>query len=172
MNGSNSHSHLLPSNTYNPEQYEGIYEILDNYAIRTISFEGLNETVAERIIKLRPMPSSFVIFAGTEEMDRMFKRAVKFDMIERPDRWYFFYMDFSQRLSKEITSQYPDITQFLPNNLMCCQYSVNKNCDCNDQLTVSSQRNIVHKDTRVSLFISFTTIRSPIWRWNNFCAVS
>lgn len=146
------------------EQYEGIYEILDNYVMRTISYDGLNETVAEKIIKLRPMPSSFVIFARTDEMDQMFKRvnvivlleykysnqdsylkinsfvkADKFDIIERPDRWYLFYLDFPLRKSREISSNYPEITEFLPNSFMCCQYSAKKNCDCANKLTVFSE---------------------------------
>lgn len=59
---------------YVTEQYEGIYEILDNFAIRSITFDGFNETVAEKIFNLRPMPSSYVIFANTDEMEKMFKR--------------------------------------------------------------------------------------------------
>lgn len=50
------------------EQYEGIYEVLNQYSIRSISFNGLNKTTADRIIKMRPMPTNFVIFARPMEM--------------------------------------------------------------------------------------------------------
>lgn len=60
------------------EQYEGIYEILNQYTIRSITFNGLDETIAERIIKLRPMPSNFIIFASPSEMPTMLENVTDF----------------------------------------------------------------------------------------------
>lgn len=58
------------------EQYEGIYEVLNQYSIRSITFNGLNETIAEQIIKLRPMPSNFVIFAHPSEMTNILENVI------------------------------------------------------------------------------------------------
>lgn len=55
------------------EQYEGIYEILNQYAIRSITFDGLNKTTANRIANLRPMPSHFAIFARPTEIMDLFE---------------------------------------------------------------------------------------------------
>lgn len=54
------------------EQYEAIYEVLNQYSIRSITFEGLDKNVANRINKMRPMPSNFVIFARPSEMKTLF----------------------------------------------------------------------------------------------------
>lgn len=61
------------------EQYEGIYEILNQYGIRSITFDGLNKSNANRIANLRPMPSHFVIFARPTEMN---------DFLENVIHWY------------------------------------------------------------------------------------
>lgn len=55
------------------EQYEGIYEILNQYSIRSITFDGLNKTTANRIANLRPMPSHFAIFARPTELMDLFE---------------------------------------------------------------------------------------------------
>lgn len=54
-----------------PEEYEAIYEVLNQYSIRSITFEGLDETVAKRILDMRPIPSNFVIFARPKEMNTL-----------------------------------------------------------------------------------------------------
>lgn len=59
------------------EQYEGIYEILNQYSIRSITFDGLNKTTANRIANLRPMPSHFVILASPTEMMDLFENVIK-----------------------------------------------------------------------------------------------
>lgn len=64
------------------EQYEGIYEVLNQYSVRSITFDGLNETTAERIKKLRPTPSHFIIFARPSEMAVLFENVSKI-------RWFF-----------------------------------------------------------------------------------
>lgn len=58
------------------EQYEGIYEVLNQYSIRSISFNGLNKTTADRIIKMRPMPTNFVIFARPTEMTELIQNVL------------------------------------------------------------------------------------------------
>lgn len=60
------------------EQYEGIYEILNQYYIRSITFDGLNKTTADRIVNLRPMPSHFAIFARPTEMMDLFENVNAF----------------------------------------------------------------------------------------------
>lgn len=59
------------------EQYEGIYEVLNQHSIRSITFEGLSEAIANRIIKMRPMPTNFVIFARPKEMEELFQNVKK-----------------------------------------------------------------------------------------------
>lgn len=58
------------------EQYEGIYEILSQYSIRSITFDGLNKTTANRIANLRPMPSHFAILARPTEMLDLFESVI------------------------------------------------------------------------------------------------
>ena len=65
------------------EQYEGIYEVLNQYSIRSITFDGLNETTADRIIKMRPMPSNFIIFARPTEMAVIFENVIFNNFISR-----------------------------------------------------------------------------------------
>lgn len=60
------------------EQFEGIYEVLDQYSIRSITFDGLDEATADRIIKMRPMPANFIIFARPSEMKVLFENVVNF----------------------------------------------------------------------------------------------
>lgn len=56
------------------EQFEGIYEVLNQQSIRSISFDGFDETIADRIIKMRPMPSHFVVFARSNDIKAIFDR--------------------------------------------------------------------------------------------------
>lgn len=65
--------HCLTCISPSVEQFEGIYEVLNQYQIRSITFNGLNEATADRIIKMRPMPSHFVIFAQPSEMTTLFQ---------------------------------------------------------------------------------------------------
>lgn len=58
------------------EQYEGIYEVLNQYWIRSITFDGLNKTTAHRIVNLRPMPSHFAIFARPTEIIDLFENVI------------------------------------------------------------------------------------------------
>lgn len=58
------------------EEYEAIYEVLNQYSIRSISFEGLDEAVAQRILDMRPIPSNFVVFARPNEMKTMFRNVI------------------------------------------------------------------------------------------------
>lgn len=60
------------------EQYEGLYEVLNQYSIRSITFDGLNKTTANRIANLRPMPSHFAIFARPPEMMELFENVNAF----------------------------------------------------------------------------------------------
>lgn len=58
------------------EQYEGIYEILNQYSIRSITFPGLTDSIAERILDLRPVPNNYAIVAGANEMDNLFNKVI------------------------------------------------------------------------------------------------
>lgn len=51
--------------------------MLNQYSVRSITFDGLDETVASRILNMRPMPSNFVIFARPAEMEILLEN-VKF----------------------------------------------------------------------------------------------
>lgn len=55
--------------------------MLNQFSIRSITFDGLNETTANRIIKMRPMPTNFVIFARPTEMNELFQN-VRIDSSE------------------------------------------------------------------------------------------
>lgn len=61
---------------YVPEEYEAIYEVLNQYSIRSITFEGLDEAVAQRILDMRPIPSNFIIFARPKEMTALFGNVI------------------------------------------------------------------------------------------------
>lgn len=56
------------------EQYEGIYELLSQYSIRSITYPGLSESISERILDLRPIPNNYGMVAGTEEMNALFNK--------------------------------------------------------------------------------------------------
>lgn len=60
------------------EQFEGIYEVLDQFSIRSITFDGLDEATADRIIKMRPMPANFIIFAHPSKMTVLFENVFGF----------------------------------------------------------------------------------------------
>lgn len=123
------------------EQYEGIIEILNQLSMRSITFSTLNETIAERILKIRPMPTNFAIFASADEMEKLYQKAVKYKIIERPNRWSLVYLTFPtihQRKQNEMISA--EIKQFLPSVDMCCVYlglDRSQQCECSNTISVS-----------------------------------
>lgn len=62
------------------ERYEGIDEILNQYSTRTFTFNGLNKTAAERIIKLRPVSPHYAIFARPSEMTSLLENVRHYDI--------------------------------------------------------------------------------------------
>lgn len=61
------------------EQIEGIYEVLNQYSIRSITYEGINDITAERIIRMRPIPTNFAILATAEKMSNLLEQASPFN---------------------------------------------------------------------------------------------
>lgn len=65
---------------YQPtEQIEGIYEVLNQYSIRSITYDGINDITAERIIRMRPIPTNFAILATAEKMSNLLEQASSFN---------------------------------------------------------------------------------------------
>lgn len=54
------------------ELTEGLYQQLQGSMLRIIVFDGLDKMKAEKIKKLRPMPTFVVIFASSSNMSRIF----------------------------------------------------------------------------------------------------
>lgn len=59
------------------EQYEGIYELLNQYSIRSITYPGLSESISERILDLRPVPNNYGMVSGTEDMNVLFNKVIQ-----------------------------------------------------------------------------------------------
>lgn len=56
------------------EQLEGIYEILNHYTVRTITYNGINDRNVDRILDLRPIPTNYAIIASTKDMEVLIKK--------------------------------------------------------------------------------------------------
>ena len=67
------------------EQLEGIYEFLNHYTLRSISYDGFNETVARRIQMLRPMPTSFNVIAGTNSIQEIMPKVATLEGVPTSD---------------------------------------------------------------------------------------
>lgn len=116
------------------EQFEGIYEVLNRYSIRSITYDGISESNAERILRMRPIPTNYAILATAQQMNGLLKQAMNYKIIEHPNRWRLIYLDFADKSSMpQIANLSPEITIFKPSAQMCCVYlsqSIDSNCEC------------------------------------------
>lgn len=68
-------------------------------------------------------------------------QALKFNAIERMNRWRLFYLDFvDEKMVQDLVIQYPELNSFTPSSDMCCIYlgqSVTDSCTCSGRITVS-----------------------------------
>lgn len=60
------------------EQVEGMHKAINQFSIRTKIFSGLNETIAEQIIKLRPTAPNIVVFAHPSDMNGLLENVRAF----------------------------------------------------------------------------------------------
>lgn len=67
-------------------------------------------------------------------------QAMKFNAIDRINRWRLFYMDFSDiRSARQPIYQYPELTAFVPSMDMCCVYlkqAAGESCHCDEKVMV------------------------------------
>lgn len=86
------------------------------------------------------MPTNFAIFANTEELERLYQKALKYGIMERPNRWNLIYLDFLTMFQrKQSESVSAELRQFQPNSVMCCTYlglNVNEPCECSNGISV------------------------------------
>lgn len=57
------------------EQFEGIYEVLSQYSVRSITYDGISESTAERMLRMRPIPTNYAIHATTQRMAVLLEQA-------------------------------------------------------------------------------------------------
>lgn len=57
------------------DQLEGIYEVLSQYSVRSITYDGISENTAKRMLRLRPIPTNYAIHATTQRMAGLLEQA-------------------------------------------------------------------------------------------------
>ncbi|XP_037030055.1 uncharacterized protein LOC119069934 isoform X1 [Bradysia coprophila] len=119
------------------DQTESLYRLVQGSTLRTVTYNGMTYENAERIKKLRPVPSYYGVFATSENMDDFFEKIEHFNLIRSPDKWNLIFLDF-MTTTFESHGKYPALTTLIPNNAMCCKLtSANADCKCTEKSSIT-----------------------------------
>ncbi|XP_014227924.1 ionotropic receptor 25a [Trichogramma pretiosum] len=75
------------------ELNETLYYLIGNSIIRLVVIDYLSSQTVERIGNMRPLPSYYVIYASTKQMEVLFKTAVDGGLVRRDNTWYLVFTD-------------------------------------------------------------------------------
>ncbi|KAJ6638711.1 Glutamate receptor 2, partial [Pseudolycoriella hygida] len=144
------------------DQLESLYHLVQGSNLRTVTYNGLTYENAEKIKKLRPVPSYYGIFASSENMDEIFEKEIRlehFNLMRKADQWNLIFLDF-KTTTFESHSRYPELSTLIPSNVMCCRLtSNNEDCKCNEKSPIKTiaMRNVLN-----NLITTLDTSNAPV----------
>ncbi|XP_058794707.1 ionotropic receptor 25a isoform X2 [Phymastichus coffea] len=77
------------------ELNQTLYYLIGNSIIRLVVIESLTAQTVERIGNMRPLPSYYVIYASTKQMEELFKMALEGGLVKRDKVWYLVFTDYN-----------------------------------------------------------------------------
>ncbi len=66
----------LNKSIFPEDQTESLYHLVQGSTLRTVTYNGMTYENAERLKKLRPLPSYYGVFATTENMEEIFEKEI------------------------------------------------------------------------------------------------
>nr|QGW50292.1 ionotropic receptor 8a [Chouioia cunea] len=75
------------------ELNQTLYYLIGNSIIRLVVIESLTAREVDRISNMRPLPSYYVIYARTKQMEELFKTALEGGLVKRDMVWYLAFTD-------------------------------------------------------------------------------
>ncbi|XP_051160876.1 ionotropic receptor 25a-like isoform X13 [Leptopilina boulardi] len=132
------------------ELNETLYYLIGNSIIRLVVIDDFSQKQVEKIIKMRPLPSYYVIYASTENMATLFKTAIDGALVTRNGTWNLVFTDFRyqnfQYYKPQNDMERIDFTVTTMNmkNEVCCRLlsqtdsnSTSLQCDCSKDKKIS-----------------------------------
>ncbi|PSN54615.1 Ionotropic receptor 8a [Blattella germanica] len=115
---------------------QALYYLIGNSIIRVIVLDQLPGNSTEKLLAMRPVPSYFVIFANTENVIKLFKKAQDGKLVTRSERWNLVFTDFKYAEFQE--SSLDILTSLLTlQKDVCCRLSgLEKGCNCPDDFEI------------------------------------
>ncbi|XP_068085158.1 ionotropic receptor 25a [Anabrus simplex] len=113
-----------------------LYYLIGNSIIRVIALNKLELETTERLKKMRPTPSYYVIFADTENMNKLYDNAVKAELVVREERWNLVFTDFNYaNFDKGKLTMATSLIQLKKS--FCCKIQGRKpGCDCSSNIQI------------------------------------
>lgn len=101
---------------------EGLYQLMHDSLIRCIAYAGLSAQTAQRIQRLRPVPTYTMIVAGAQTAADMLDVAQRHELLKRPDTWNVLLLDdFDDAVGAVLRDQYAGVSVLVPAASMCCR---------------------------------------------------
>ncbi|KAG7160957.1 Ionotropic receptor 25a-like 3, partial [Homarus americanus] len=119
---------------------QALYYLVEGSVVRVIVLSGVDESTTETLKKMRPSPSYYVILGTTEELSKLFTKAVQNKLVTRDSRWTLVATDHKQDdFDRGLLMGSTGVTMMTPVEEVCCTVRNRQNfCDC-DSLVIPKE---------------------------------
>ncbi|CAG9859593.1 unnamed protein product [Phyllotreta striolata] len=135
--------------------------------MRMIMTDTLTAGSLKKLRDIRPIPNNFALFATTENMNRLFKLALRENLVILPERWNLVFLDFhSNALDRNLIAK-GSVNILTLNPELCC-YFTSSNDDCNCPRDFDLRKHFLQKSLTViadavsGLLKEGTSIETPL----------
>ncbi|XP_023248362.1 uncharacterized protein LOC106639596 [Copidosoma floridanum] len=120
---------------FEKELNQTLYYLIGNSIIRLVVIDYLSPQTVERIGNMRPLPSYYIIYAKTKQMEELFKTALEGGLVKRDGVWHLVFMDYDHKEFSYFKNNVPlnvTISALAMKESVCCHlmYSDNPRCEC------------------------------------------
>lgn len=100
---------------------EGLYQLIRDARIRVIAYAGLSAQTAQRIQRLRPVPTYTLVLAPGPAMLDIVDVGSRHGLLKRPDTWNAVLLDGDERTAAALRDRWPTASVLVPDASMCCR---------------------------------------------------
>ncbi|KAG5868015.1 hypothetical protein JTB14_037908 [Gonioctena quinquepunctata] len=119
---------------------QALYYWIDNVDLLMSVSETLDTKTAKKLKEFRPTPNNYAIIAKTNNMQKLFRIALRENLLTLPERWNLVFLDFQHKSFNRSLIMNKPVNLLTLNADLCCQLlNLDSNCDCPDDFSAQKE---------------------------------